>query len=144
MDNAYDRIADIWRKCTPTDASPLLEFIPLLYECHIKPRQHGDILMFITLSLPARPGEWVIGLRYQKSDGTWSEDHFDSTSQRDGMKLNHHKKRKLEWNRPEYLGAHKAAPGFGPPKDNEFVTDPSTYSFAFQGISASRIEAADF
>ena len=74
----------------------------------------------------------MVGLRYIKSDGTYTEDHFLCEKEGTGLKgeeITHHPKRRLELALPEYKGAHKETPDLNAVKNTKSITDVSTHSY---------------
>ena len=87
----------------------------------------------ITLSIPTSKGNsFVIGLRYIKNDGTYTEDHFLCEKEGVGLKgevITYHPKRRLELALPEYTGTHKEIPDFDAVKNAKSLTDVSSQSY---------------
>ena len=64
------------------------------------------------LSKPTTIGNaFVIGLRYMKRDGTYTEDHFSCLKDREAslgtLEIQPHYRGQIEFNLPEYRGTHK-------------------------------------
>ncbi len=115
------------------DSSALLKIIPLLKNYGIRLRQNDDSLKQITFSIPTtKENSYVVGLRYIKNDGTFTEDHFLCESEGVGLKgeeIVHHPKRKLEYKLPEYKGTHKEIPNVNAVQTTKLITDVRTHSY---------------
>ncbi len=133
MNSTYLKLEKIWNACSVKGSSALLEIIPLFKDCGIRLRQNDDSLKQITLSIATtKENPYVVGLRYIKNNGTFTEDHF--LCEIEGVGLNgkeivHHPKRKLEYKLPEYKGTHKETPNINSVQPIKLLTDVSTYSY---------------
>ena len=133
MNDAYKKLKDVWHSCSNNGCHTLLEIISILSNYNIRLRQKDGTLRQVTLSIPTtKENSYVIGLRYIKNDGTYTEDHY--LCERDGAglkgkKIVGHFKRKLEYKLPEYMGTHKEIPDKNIEQFHESVTDVSTYSY---------------
>jgi hypothetical protein len=107
----------------------------ILLQHNIRLRQDDGELVQINVSRPLSSElALVLGLRYQKRDETYTEDHFVFTQEADGVVVTPHYGRRLERVLPEYQGTHKAQADFLPHQQvpstpSQFVTDPRTITF---------------
>lgn len=96
----------IWKRHIsgdPQDTEKSL--IALLHNKGIQLRQDDGELKQLTVSRPTSVASaFVIGLRYQKRDGTPTEDLFSIER---GRSIEHHYRGDLERKWPEYRGTHK-------------------------------------
>lgn len=133
MNSAYMKLKQIWDDCSTEGTGSLTRIVPLLNEHGIKPRQKDGVLRQIILSVPtSKEKSYVVGLRYIKNDGTFTEDHFLCEEEGVGLKgeeIVHHPKRKLEFELSEYKGTHKEIPTLGAVNNITSITDVSTYSY---------------
>jgi hypothetical protein len=133
MNSAYRRLEAIWSDCSDRDSSALMKIIPLLEKHGIRLRQKDGSLKQITLSIPTtKENAFVVGLRYIKNDGTFTEDHFLCESKGfvlKGEEIVHHPKRKLEDELQEYRGTHKEIPNIGADQSTKAVTHVNTYTY---------------
>ncbi|MCU7805479.1 MAG: hypothetical protein KZQ92_14565 [Candidatus Thiodiazotropha sp. (ex Lucinoma borealis)] len=133
MNSAYMKLLEVWNNCPAKGSVALLDIFLLLNEYGIKLRQNDDSLKQVTLSVPTTiENSFVLGMRYMKNDGTFTEDHFLCESEGVGLEkkeISHHPKRKLEHKLPEYRGTHKETPNIGALRKPDFVTDVNTYSY---------------
>lgn len=85
-------------------------FLKVLNKHGIKLRQKDGVFDHVTYSIPTSAKDCIlIGLRYKKKDGTFTEDHF--LFQKD-VSVRKFYKRKIEKVLPEYTGAHKKQSDF--------------------------------
>ncbi len=133
MNSTYRELRIIWDECTEFDTSRLKKIIPLLSQHGIKLRQRDGELKQITLSIPtSKENSYVVGLKYIKIDGTYTEDHFlcDSNGVSiKGKEIVYHPKRKLEYLLPEYKGTHKEIPDMNIENKINNSTDVTTLSY---------------
>ncbi len=113
MNYSYCALQSIWNR------QPDLKFETLEPEIRahlshqgIRMRQDDGELRQITLSKPTTNGNsLVIGLRYMKRDGMYTEDHFscrrDWEASSGTLEIERHYKGQLEFQLPEYRGTHK-------------------------------------
>lgn len=133
MNSAYTKLKEIWNNCSENNTSSLARIVSLLSEFRIRLRQRDGTLKQITLSIPtSKENSYVVGLRYIKDDGTFTEDHFLCEKEGVGLKgeeIVHHPKRKLDFVLPEYKGTHKEIPDLNAVNNITTITDVSTYSY---------------
>jgi hypothetical protein len=133
MNRAYKKLSEIWSQCSIQDNSALRNIIELLRSNSISLRQKDGELVQINLSIPESiEHAYVIGLRYRKNDGTFTEDHFLCEKSGDGVsktEIIFHRGRALEYKIPEYKGTHKQAVDLTSTPSSRGVTDVSTHSF---------------
>ena len=134
MNSTYLTLEKIWDDCSVKGSSALLEIIPFFKICGIRLRQNDDSLKQITLSIPTtKENSYVVGLRYVKNNGTFTEDHFlceiEGVGGLKSKEIVHHPKRKLEYKLPEYNGTHKEIPNTNLVQTTKLLTNVSTYSY---------------
>jgi hypothetical protein len=105
----------------------------LLLQHDIRLRQDDGELVEINVSLPmSSESALVLGLRYQKRDETYTEDHFMFTQEADGVVVTPYYGRALARVLPEYRDTHKAQTDFLPQVPStfsQFATDVRTITF---------------
>jgi hypothetical protein len=106
MSDAYTTLEAIWKRHISGDASNTENgLIALLHSEGVRLRQDNGELKQLTVSRPTSVASaFVIGLRYEKRDGTPTEDLF---SVEEGHRIEPHYKAALERKWPEYRGTHR-------------------------------------
>ena len=106
MVDAYSEINNFWEKYFAEGPRNLDSGVLMFLGRHgIRIRQHDGELKQITISKPTSVSSaYVVGLRYNKMDGTKTEDHV--LVQNDGTVTPHYRRR-LEQLLHEYKGTHK-------------------------------------
>lgn len=106
MSDAYADLEAIWNRHISGDPSNTARAVIALLEGQgIRLRQDDGELRHVTISRPTSVASaFVIGLRYDKKDGTQSEDLF---SVEKGRSIEPHYRGALERKWPEYRGTHK-------------------------------------
>ncbi len=113
MNETYSALEDIWKRHLSGEVVDIeREVLGLLSRQDIKIRQDDGDVKQINLSIPTSTEHaFVIGLRYIKRDGTYTEDHFlcqkDVEPSTTRLEIEPHYKRRLEFRLPEYRGTHK-------------------------------------
>lgn len=109
MDNSYQEFKAITDKYyTDWQMPPINFFIDLLDRYGVKLRNKDGQLHEATFSVPKSVSEaLVLGIRYQKKGGTFSEDLFLFQK---GKPIQRGYKGELEKIVPEYKGTHKGGP----------------------------------
>ena len=105
MTDPYAELHEIWKGHNDADPSKTVKSaLAFLHRHNILPRQDDGRLRQVTLSKPISVKDTlVIGLRYEKRDGTQTEDHFAVKAE--GIERRY--RGKLEAELPEYKGTHK-------------------------------------
>jgi hypothetical protein len=106
MSYAFTTLEAIWTRHINGDPSDTERgLIALLQSERIRIRQDDGELRQLTISRPTSvTSAFVIGLRYEKRDGTPTEDLF---SVEEGRPIESHYRGSLERRWPEYRGTHK-------------------------------------
>jgi hypothetical protein len=106
MKNAFAEIEEIGRRYIDDNRTNMgQEILDVLQDQGIRIRQDDDQLRQLTLSKPLSVDSgFVIGLRYNKRDGTRTEDLFRVES---GHPIQAYYKGSLQRQFPEYQGTHK-------------------------------------
>ena len=106
MKNAFSDTKSIWEHAIQEDRKNMAqEVVNLLLDHGIRIRQDDDQLRQVTLSKPSTiDSGFVVGLRYDKDDGTQTEDLFRVES---GQSIKPYYKGALQREFPEYRGTHK-------------------------------------
>ena len=106
MSDLYNNLEGIWKRHLDGDNSNTgKDILALLNSQGIRIRQDDGELKQLTVSKPTSvQSAFVIGLRYDKRDGTQTEDLF-SVAQ--GRPIKRHYRGRLERKWPEYRGTHK-------------------------------------
>lgn len=111
MSDAYDELKEIMDgQYRTSQFAPVHVFINLLAKNGIKPRDKDGAPYEFTLSTALSKIGMVIGLRYKKNDGSFSEDLFLFEP---GQPVTSGYRGKLEKLLPEYRGTHKRNPIIG-------------------------------
>lgn len=111
------------------------EISHLLGQHGIKLRQRDGELKQINVSIPnSIEDAFVIGLRYLKTEGTCTEDHFLCQKELvpgiTPLEIEPHYKRRLEFRLPEYRGTHKQQVDFTQPATTDkIITSVNTITF---------------
>lgn len=111
MNNAYGEFKSITDEYYRTGLMPDINvFIDLLRKYGYKLRQDDGDLNHATFSVPeSKKDALVLGLRYLKKNGTWTEDHFLFHKDK---AIAPHYRGKMERILSEYKGTHKKQGGF--------------------------------
>ena len=106
MKNAFSDTKSIWEHAIQEDRKNMAqEVVNLLLDHGIRMRQDDGQLRQVTLSKPSTiDSGFVVGLRYDKDDGTQTEDLFRVES---GQSIKPYYKGALQREFPEYRGTHK-------------------------------------
>jgi|KBSMisStandDraft_5_1062788.scaffolds.fasta_scaffold1562874_1 hypothetical protein len=106
MKNAFSDTKSIWEHAIQEDRKNMAqEVVNLLLDHGIRIRQDDGQLRQVTLSKPSTiDSGFVVGLRYDKDDGTQTEDLFRVES---GQSIKPYYKGALQREFPEYRGTHK-------------------------------------
>ena len=106
MKDAFAEIESIWNRCIDVAQKNMeTEILDLLRDQGIRIRQDDGQLRQLTLSKPTSVNSgFVIGLRYEKKDGTQAEELFPVEK---GLRITGYYKGSLEKQWPEYSGTHK-------------------------------------
>lgn len=106
MNEAFAELGDIWSRCIEDSRKDMSkEILDLLRDQGIRIRQDDGELRQLTLSRPKSVDSgFVIGLRYDKRDGTQTEDLFPVEK---GRPIEGYYKGSLQRQWPEYQGTHK-------------------------------------
>ena len=106
MSDPYSDLEDIWNRHRGGDkAITEKDILALLESQGIRIRRDDGDLKQLTVSKPTSvTSAFVIGLRYDKRDGTQTEDHFAFEK---GRPVERHYRATLERKWPEYRGTHK-------------------------------------
>ena len=106
MSDLYNNLEGIWKRHLDGDNSNTgKDILALLNNQGIRIRQDDGELKQLTVSKPTSvQSAFVIGLRYDKRDGTQTEDPF---SIEQGRPIEPHYIGSLERKWPEYRGTHK-------------------------------------
>ncbi len=106
MDNSYNELKSITDKYyTDGQMPPYYIFIELLKKYNINIRNKDGFLVECTFSIPkSKNNSIALGIRYQKIDGTPTEDLFLFQKNKQ-IKKYYNGRQELEL--PEYLGTHK-------------------------------------
>jgi len=113
MNNAYFDLDGIWNKHLSGEKNHFdIEVMALLSRHSIQLRSDDGELKQVTISKPTTAeNAFVVGMRYIKSDGTYTEDHFvcrkNDASSLEPVKIERYYKGKLERKFQEYKGMHK-------------------------------------
>lgn len=113
MNDAYLLLESIWKRRLGGEVVDIeREVLGLLSRQGIKIRQDDGELKQINLSIPtSTENAFVIGLRYIKRDGTYTEDHFlcqkDIEPSTKRLEIEPHYRGRLEFKLPEYRDTHK-------------------------------------
>ena len=133
MSDAYNLLEDMRKRyISRKDVDIKDEFLHLLSLHDIKPRGiDGGELKQINSSIPKSINNaFVIGLRYLKENGTYTEDHFlCRIGIEPGIEKSYYKRR-LEYKMPEYWGTHKYQGPFDTSNTREYsLTQVNTISY---------------
>jgi hypothetical protein len=106
MKNAFSDTQNIWEHAIQEDRKNMAqEVVNLLLDHGIRIRQDDGQLRQVTLSKPSTiDSGFVVGLRYDKDDGTQTEDLFRVES---GQSIKPYYKGALQREFPEYRATHK-------------------------------------
>jgi hypothetical protein len=106
MKEAFAELEGIWSRCIEDNRKNMgEEVLDLLKDQGIRIRQDDGELRQLTLSKPTSVDSgFVIGLRYDKRDGTQTEDLFRIEK---GHLIEGYYKGSLQRQWPEYQGTHK-------------------------------------
>ena len=106
MESKYGTIKELHHKAHETGKAELLKDVPsLLDSWGVKLRADDGVISQVNISNPAN-GVLVIGLRYIKNDGTFTEDIFEFNSSKP-HEIAKFYKGKYERERTEYKSTHK-------------------------------------
>jgi len=141
MNKAYIQLTEIWENRRLWAEQDVVDrVIVLLLSNGVHVRQDDGELKQVTISIPeSLDSSYVLGLRYIKNDGTYTEDHFlceqVAESGLSSKEIQPHYKRHLERSLPEYKHTHKQQPDFTNQQrgvgflNDDAVTQVNTISF---------------
>lgn len=115
MNHTYSTLEGIWNRYLAGEPQVLEIEVPSLLSMpmhDIKMRKDDGELRQVTISKPTTvENAFVVGLRYIKTDGTYTEDHFvcrkNQASSLVPVEIERYYKGQLERKFQEYKGAHK-------------------------------------